>query len=153
MLHKLLATTPDRSLILIRILVGFVFLSEGLQKWLFPAARGAGRFAKIGLPAPELLGYLVGSLETLCGLLVLLGLLTRLAVLPLLGIMLVALLSTKLPILLEKGFWELAHEARTDLCMVLGSLYLLIKGSGGWSLDQTLSPNDSTEALSPSVPV
>lgn len=135
MLHRLLATPADRSILLIRLMVGSVFLSEGLQKWLFPAARGAGRFAEIGLPNPEFLGYFVGSVETLCGLLVLLGLLTRVAVLPLLGIMAVALLSTKLPILLEKGIWELLHEARTDLCMVVGSLFLLFKGSGAGSLD------------------
>lgn len=135
MLQKMLATTPDRAILLIRLMVGGVFLSEGLQKWLFPAARGAGRFAKIGLPNPEFLGYFVGSVETLCGALVLFGLLTRLAVLPLLGIMAVALLSTKLPILLEKGVWELAHEVRTDVCMVLGSLFLLLRGSGAGSLD------------------
>lgn len=117
-------------------MVGGVFLSEGLQKWLFPAVRGAGRFAKIGLPNPELLGHLVGTLEVLCGLLVLLGLLTRLAVLPLLGIMAVALLSTKLPILLADGLWEVLHAARTDSCMVLGSLFLLWRGSGAYALDQ-----------------
>jgi putative oxidoreductase len=68
-----------RAIILIRLMVGGVFLSEGIQKFLFPEVRGAGRFADIGLPAPEALGAFVGGFETVCGALVLLGLLTRLA--------------------------------------------------------------------------
>ena len=135
--HKLRATTPDPAIILIRVMVGGVFLSEGIQKWLYPASRGAGRFAKIGLPAPELLGMFVGTTEILCGLLVLVGLMTRFAVLPLLAIMAVALLSTKLPILLADGVWEVLHAARTDVCMVLGCLFLLYKGAGNRSLDVT----------------
>lgn len=109
---------------LIRWMVGLVFLSEGLQKWLFPALRGAGRFEAIGLPFPELLGYVVGSVEILCGALLITGLLPRLAVLPLLIIMAVAFVTTKLPILLEQGFWPMAHAARTDFCMVMGSLFI-----------------------------
>jgi len=139
MIQKIIKTQPEASTVLIRCMVGAVFLSEGLQKYLEPSVRGAGRFEKIGLPAPELLGQLVGGLEVLCGALLLLGLLTRLAVLPLLGIMAVALLTTKVPILLEKGFWEMAHAARTDFCMVMGSLFLLFKGSGAASLDASLS--------------
>lgn len=138
MLQHFLCTTPDRSILLIRLMVGGVFLSEGLQKWLFPAVRGAGRFTKIGLSNPEFWGCLVGSVEILCGLLVLLGLLTRVAVVPLLVIMATALFSTKLPILLEKGIWELLHAARTDVCMVLGSLFLLWRGSGAPSIDNIL---------------
>jgi putative oxidoreductase len=120
---------------LIRLMVGGVFLSEGIQKFLFPAEVGAGRFAKIGLPSPEFLGPVVGTFEIACGTLVVLGLLTRIAVLPLLVIMLVAILSTKAPILLESGFWKMAHAARTDFAMTLGSVFLLITGGGGWSLD------------------
>jgi putative oxidoreductase len=134
--------------ILIRVMVGAVFLSEGIQKFLYPADVGAGRFARIGLPSPELLGPAVGSVEIVCGTLVLLGLLTRLAVLPLLGIMLMALVATKIPILLGQdlgpfqvrqlsryGFWAMAHESRTDFSMVMGSLFLLIAGAGPLSLD------------------
>jgi putative oxidoreductase len=69
-------------------MVGAVFLSEGIQKFLFPALRGGGRFAKIGLPEPDFLGYFVQSFEVLSGLLVLLGLYTRLASIPLIIILL-----------------------------------------------------------------
>jgi putative oxidoreductase len=116
-------------------MVGSVFLSEGLQKFLFPAVRGAGRFLKIGLPAPEFLGYFVGSFEVICGLLILLGLFTRYAAVPLIVIMLVAIGSTKIPILINNGFWEMAHAARTDWAMLLGSLFLLIIGGGQYALD------------------
>ena len=123
------------SIFFIRLMVGSVFLSEGLQKFLFPAVRGAGRFLKIGLPAPEFLGYFVGSFEVICGLLILLGLFTRYAAVPLIVIMLVAIGSTKIPILIDQGFWEMAHAARTDWAMLLGSLFLLINGSGQYAID------------------
>jgi uncharacterized membrane protein YphA (DoxX/SURF4 family) len=125
--------------ILIRIMVGAVFLSEGIQKFLFPDQLSVGRFIKIGLPLPELLGYFVPSFEIVCGILVLLGLFTRLTVIPLIIIMLVAIASTKIPILLNDGFWKMAHEARTDWAMLLGSIFLLIVGAGKLSLDYYLS--------------
>jgi uncharacterized membrane protein YphA (DoxX/SURF4 family) len=52
--------------------------------------------------------------------------------------MLVAIASTKVPILLSDGFWKMAHEARTDWSMLLGSLFLLIAGAGRCSLDALL---------------
>jgi uncharacterized membrane protein YphA (DoxX/SURF4 family) len=105
---------------------------------LFPEQLGAGRFLKIGLPMPEVLGPFVGSAEVVCGSLVLLGLATRLAVIPLLAIMAVALATTKWPMLGEQGFWHMAHESRTDWSMTLGSLYLLIVGAGRWSFDASI---------------
>ncbi|MRG96599.1 DoxX family protein [Polyangium spumosum] len=146
--RRLFASTAPRAVVLIRLAVGIVFTSEGIQKFLFPQALGAGRFAKIGIPAPEVMGPFVGSVELVCGVLILLGLATRLAALPLVGVMTVALLSTKIPILLGHGFWIFAnpstskhglwsmlHEARTDMSMLLGALFLFIAGAGAWSLD------------------
>jgi uncharacterized membrane protein YphA (DoxX/SURF4 family) len=135
---KLASSNAPKSVLLIRLLVGGVFLSEGIQKFLFPAEVGAGRFSKIGLPDPEFLGPFVGGFEIACGTLVLLGLLTRLAVLPLLTIMTVAFFTTKLPILLKSGFWKMAHEARTDFSMTLGALFLIVVGAGALSLDAWL---------------
>lgn len=151
-LQKLNATSAGPAVILIRVLVGWVFLSEGIQKFLYPAAVGAGRFAKIGIPSPEVVGPFVGTVEIVCGSLILLGLLTRLAAVPLLVTMLVAITSTKVPILLGHGFgpfaapkslpygglWGMLHEARTDVSMVLGLLFLLIVGAGRWSADARL---------------
>jgi uncharacterized membrane protein YphA (DoxX/SURF4 family) len=132
---KIIQTDAASSTILIRLMVGAVFLSEGIQKFLFPDSLGAGRFAKIGLPAPELLGSLVGGFEIGCGALLLLGLLTRLASIPLLVIMLVAIATTKAEVLANEGFWPMMHGSRTDWAMLLGSLFLLLKGGGRWSLD------------------
>jgi uncharacterized membrane protein YphA (DoxX/SURF4 family) len=139
MLKKIIQTDFSKTTILIRLTVGVVFLSEGIQKFLFPAIRGAGRFEKIGLPSPEFLGSFVGAFEILCGILILLGLLTRLASVPLIVIMLVAFASTKSEVYVEKGFWELLHGSRTDWAMLLGSVFLLIKGGGKWSLDRNLT--------------
>ena len=152
--RRLMTTTAPASVILIRIAVGAVFLSEGIQKFLFPNELGAGRFIKIGIPAPEVMGPFVGTVEIVCGSLIIVGLLTRLAAIPLIIDMCVALISTKLPILLghgfwrfslsklsSYGFWSMAHEARTDFAMLLGSILLLIVGAGAWSLDAQLAAN------------
>jgi len=144
-IRRLLATRAHGAAVLVRLIVGAVFLSEGIQKFLFPGQLGVGRFAKIGLPAPELLAPLVGCFEITCGLLVLLGLLTRLAVVPLITVMLVAILTTKLPMFVSSGFWVMAHEARTDWSMLLGSLYLLIVGAGTWSLDAVLARRNAAK--------
>ena len=116
-------------------MVACVFLSEGIQKFLFSESLGVGRFIKIGIPLPEIMAPFVGVVEIVCGGLILLGLFTRLASIPLIINMLVAISTTKIPILLEKGFWAMAHEARTDWSMILGLIFLLIVGSGRWSLD------------------
>jgi putative oxidoreductase len=142
-LNKVLATRAPCAVVLIRLAVGAVFLAEGIQKFLFPAELGAGRFLKIGLPNPEFLGPFVGSFEVACGAAVLAGLLTRLAVIPLVTIMLVALATTKVPILVSKGLWAMAHEARTDWAMLLGSVFLLIVGAGVWSADAVLARKDA----------
>ena len=134
-LAELRSTAAPASTLLIRLMVGLVFVSEGIQKFLFPAEIGAGRFTKIGLPSPETLAPIVGTVEIACGTLILLGALTRLAAIPLIVIMLVAIASTKIPILLESGFWKMAHESRTDFSMLMGSIFLLINGAGTWSLD------------------
>lgn len=139
MWRTLIQTTAPRAVVLIRLLIGAVFLSEGIQKFLFPDQLGVGRFLKIGLPMPEVLGPFVGTFEIVCGSLVLLGLLTRLAVIPLLAIMAVALTTTKWPMLAAQGFWHMAHESRTDWSMTLGALFLLIVGAGAWSIDARLA--------------
>ncbi len=153
MMLKSLQTRESGWTILIRLMVGVaVFFPEGIQKLIFPDILGAGRFEKIGIPFPELMGPFVGIVELVCGALITLGLLTRLAALPLVIIMIVAIISTKVPILLGEdfwifhlpkfaryGFWSMLHEIRADLCMLLGSLYLLIVGAGAWSFDARLS--------------
>lgn len=129
--------------ILIRLTVGGVFLSEGIQKFVYPATLGAGRFAEIGIPAPGVMGPFVGVVETACGALILLGLATRVAAVPLVIDMLVAIGTTKVPILLSRGLWPMAHEARTDWSMLLGVVFLLIVGAGPWSLDARLVKDGS----------
>ena len=138
MFQKIIYTDNSQTTILVRFMVGAVFLSEGIQKFLFSDTLGAGRFAKIGLPLPEFLGNFVGSFEILCGVLVLLGLFTRFASIPLIIIMLVAIATTKADVLATQGFWEMLHGSRTDWAMLLGSIFLLIKGGGLWSLDYKL---------------
>jgi len=119
----------------VRILVGWVFVSEGIQKFLFPAQLGVGRFQKIGIPSPHLMAPFVGTVEIVCGTLLLIGLFTRLAAIPLLAVILVAIATTKIPMLAKTGVWSMLHEARADFSMLLGLLFLLITGAGSLSLD------------------
>lgn len=141
-------TDSEKTTLIIRFLVGVVFAFEGLQKFLYPDLRGAGRFESIGIPFPEFSGYMVGGFEIICGLLVLAGFMTRFAVIPLIVIMVTALFTTKLPILLGSEFWGLSlkelnhygllsmlHESRNDLAMLFCSLFLWFKGGGYASVD------------------
>lgn len=161
--RAVLRTRASCWTILVRLLVGLVvFFPEGLQKLLFPDLLGAGRFSRIGIPWPELLGPFVGTVEIACGALIILGLLTRLAAFPLIIVMLVAIISTKLPIWIghdlwifhvpkmdRYGFWSMAHEARADLTMLLGCIYLLVDGGGACSIDAKLVPADPSTRNSP----
>lgn len=135
---RLLGTAKIPTL-LCRIAVGLIFLSEGIQKYLFPENLGVGRFLKIGFSNPAFWAYLTGTFEIVCGILILLGLLTRLASIPLLIIMIVAFITTKYPELIEKGFWFMVHDYRTDFAMTLLLIYLLIYGGGNYSLDKKIS--------------
>ena len=136
--NLILRTTTDNKIILVRLVVGLIFLTEGLQKYLFPDLLGTGRFIKIGFSDPEFWAYFTGTFEIICGALVLLGLLTRIASIPLFTVMVVAFITTKWPILVEKGFWAMAHEYRTDFAMTLLLIFLFFSGSGNWSLDSGL---------------
>ena len=153
--RNIVATGAPRSVILIRLIVGAVFLSEGIQKFLFPNELEVGRFIKIGIPGPQVIAPFVGVIEIVCGTLIILGLLTRLAAVSLIIDIAVAIISTKIPIFLGHGFWRfslsklptygfwsMAHEARVDYAMLLGALFLLVLGAGSWSIDARLSSRD-----------
>ncbi len=134
-----LGTQGPASLILIRLLVGGVFLTEGLQKLLFPGLMGAAQFQKLGFPIPRVTATAVGVIEIVAGGAVLVGLATRLAAIFLFIIAIGAIVTTKLPILVghpiwvfpvpdveRYGVWGFLHAWRGDVAMLLGSLYLLI---------------------------
>ena len=137
-LRDWMATEAGAAVLLVRLLAGGVFLSEGIQKFLYPLELGTGRFIKIGIPAPDLMAPFVGVVEIVCGVLLIAGLLTRPAAVPLIVDITVAIWTTKIPILMKQGFWAMAHEARTDWCMLLGSVFLMLEGAGTWSIDAKL---------------
>jgi uncharacterized membrane protein YphA (DoxX/SURF4 family) len=118
MFRKIVSTDNASTTMLIRLMVGAIFLSEGIQKFRFEDP-------------------FVGSFEIICGALALVGFLTRLASIPLITIMLVAIATTKAEVLVNEGFWEMMHGSRTDWSMLLGGIFLLIKGGGRWSVDKT----------------
>jgi len=126
-------------MILIRVIVGVVFLTEGILKFMQPGELGVGRFAHIGIPYPQVLAPLVGVVELVAGGAMILGFYAGDAALLLLCVIAVALFTTKLPILLghsvgrfsaphmsRYGLFSFLHEARTDLCMLFGCTAVLL---------------------------
>jgi putative oxidoreductase len=126
--------------VFVRLSVGLIFFTQGILKYTDPHW-GVLRFAKIGFPFPDFTAHFVGTSEIVCGLLVTIGLLTRLASVPLLIINLTAIATTKIPELFrpEQGFWFMVSDARTDFAMLMGILFLLIEGAGRWSCDGKFS--------------
>ncbi len=142
-LTQLTATRASGAVVLIRLYVGLIFVGEGVLKFLRPETLGPGRFIKAGIPAGSFFAYLDGVFEIGCGVLILVGLFTRLATLPMIVDMIGALGITKLPLLWgnaplypkEGGFWDFFHEGRLEVAMLCGSVFLLIVGAGAYSLD------------------
>ena len=135
---QILNTGNDNKIILIRLIVGLIFISEGILKYKLVQWLGPGRFTEIGFNHAYFWAYFTGAFEILCGMLVLFGFLTRLASIPLLTIMIAALITTKLPLLISKGFWTFAHEYTTDFALTILLILLIIYGGGKWSLDSKI---------------
>jgi putative oxidoreductase len=125
-----------RGIIFIRIAVGLIFSTQGILKYTDPHM-GVLRFTRIGFPVPDFTAHFVGAFEIICGLLVLVGLFTRLASVPLLIVILTAIATTKIPELFRpnQGFWFMVSDARTDFAMTMSLLFLINVGAGAWSLD------------------
>lgn len=153
-LDQLTATRASGAVVLIRLYVGLIFAGEGVLKFLRPDTLGPGRFAKSGIPSATFLAYGDGTFEIICGAMILAGILVRLAVLPMIVDMIGALTITKVPLLwhgaplypTEGGFWDFFHEGRLEVAMLCGSIFLLIVGAGGVSLDHRLRQTHSESA-------
>jgi uncharacterized membrane protein YphA (DoxX/SURF4 family) len=136
---------PKASL-LIRLMAGGVFLSEGILKFVY-TNQGVGRFTKLGFPEPQLTASFVGTLEIVGGVLLLLGLATRAIAILFIVEMIVAILSTKISLYLgtsplplpasppKVGVWAVLHETRSDWAQLLTCAFLTFAGPGPWSLD------------------
>ncbi|MET9028972.1 DoxX family protein [Nocardia sp. NPDC004168] len=150
---RILGADGPAAVICIRLAVGLVFLSEGIQKYLYPDKLGPGRFEKIGIPAPTFFANFDGVIEIVCGVLIVIGLLTRFAALPLLVDISLAIVFTKLRELRPggfqgvEGFWGMVHDARTDVAMLLGLIFLIWAGPGRWSLDAWLTRRAQHDVL------
>ena len=130
-------TEGPASIVLIRVAVGLIFSTQGILKYLDPNM-GVVRFAKIGFSHPYFTAHFVGAFEIVCGLLVLVGLGTRLAAVPLLVVISTAIATTKIPELYRpnQGLWYMISDARADFAMFCCLLFLILSGGGEWSLDR-----------------
>jgi uncharacterized membrane protein YphA (DoxX/SURF4 family) len=139
-----------RAILMLRLMAGTVFFWEGIMKFVFPN-QGVGRFTKLGFPAPHFTATADGWFEIVGGLLLLTGLLTRLVAIPFVIEMVVAMLSTKIPLYLgtsplplppvppQIGFWAVLHEIRSEYAQLLTCAFMLVVGPGRWSLDALLA--------------
>jgi len=131
-------TGADPKMIFIRIIVGLIFLSEGILKFRMLEWLGPGRFAEIGFTNGYFWAYFTGTFEIVCGILVVTGFVTRLASVPLIVIMITALITVKIPLISNRGFWTFAHEYTTDFALTLLIILLLRYGGGRWSVDSKI---------------
>ncbi len=138
MTNRILSTEPNKSFLLIRIMVGFFFFFGGVLKLSLPELQEPGFERIFGSSFSESLGFVVAIIETICGFMILAGLYTRIAVIPLLITILITVFAGKLPIISEEGFWLMAHISRIDFALFLGGVFLLINGSGYWSVDMKM---------------
>jgi putative oxidoreductase len=141
--------TAPKSTLLLRLMAGGVFLSEGILKFVY-VNQGVGRFTKLGIPFPQETATFIGGLEIVGGLLLITGLFTRVIAIPFIIEMVVAILTTKIglylgtsplplpPALPKVGFWAVMHESRSDYAQILTAFFLLVAGPGPWSLDAVL---------------
>ena len=141
--------TGANSIIVLRLMAGAVFTWEGILKFVYPN-QGVGRFTKLGFPIPEFTAHFVATAEIIGGLLLILGLLTRLAAIYFIAQMIVAILTTKIALYLgtsplplppappKAGIWAVLHEIRSDYAQLLVSLFLAVEGAGVLSLDKLL---------------
>jgi uncharacterized membrane protein YphA (DoxX/SURF4 family) len=147
-MNKFLVSTWNvGSVIFIRLAVGLIFLTQGILKYIDPHM-GVLRFTKVGFPYPGYTAHFVGTFEIACGLLVLFGLFTSVASIPLLIVILTAIATTKIPELFhsDQGFWFMVSDARTDFAMTMSLLFLISVGAGSWSLDAWLRKETPHEA-------
>jgi uncharacterized membrane protein YphA (DoxX/SURF4 family) len=140
----ILSTGEDRKTILIRLIVGLIFISEGIQKYLVMTMLGPAYFDEIGFGHPMFWAYFTGAFEIICGFMILFGLLTRLASIPLMIIMITAFITTKLPILAEKGLLTFLHEYSIDFALTLLLILLIVYGGGKWSVDLKIFQTKNT---------
>ena len=146
------------AVLAIRMMAGAVFLWEGILKFVYEN-QGIGRFTKLGMPFPEVTASFVGGLEIVGGLLLIVGLGTRLISVAFVIEMLVAMLSTKPRLFLGTsplppppvppvaGIWAVLHEIRSEYAQLMTCAFLLAAGPGSWSLDALLASRQSRKDL------
>lgn len=119
--------------LLSRLTVGYVFAESGWGK-LHHLSRTIDYFTSLGIPSPKIQAPMVAGLEFLCGILLVLGLATRLAAIPLIGIMLVAIKMAK---------WDEVTDISTfvglsEYLYLVILFWLLAEGAGRLSVDSLL---------------
>lgn len=151
--------TGQSAILILRLMAGGVFFWEGILKFVY-VNQGVGRFTKLGFPIPETTADFVAIAEITGGLLLLLGLCTRLVAFYFIVQMIVAVLTTKVALYMgtsplplppsppKEGIWAVLHEIRSDYAQILTCLFLLIEGAGRVSLDFMIAASKKVYSMS-----
>ncbi|HMO18508.1 MAG TPA: DoxX family protein [Oligoflexia bacterium] len=139
LIKLIIKTDTDKATIIIRFIVGYIFVTEGIQKFIYSDSLGVGRFIKIGILYPEIMAPFVGWCEIIFGAFLLVGFFVRVAFIPLIIIMFTAITTTKIDLLLNEGIFYFSHEARNDLLMIFGLIFIFMKGAGANSFDRKIN--------------
>ncbi len=161
-----LSTPPTNgpwSIIFVRLMVGGVFLWEGIGKFHF-ASLGVGRFTLLGFPMPGAMSAGIGLLESVGGACLIVGVLTRPFAILFIGEMIGVLITTKVSLYLGQsplplppvppqfGMWAVLHETRSDYAQLMSSLFLLFAGPGTLALDAYFASRKLASPIGSSVP-
>jgi putative oxidoreductase len=131
--------------LLARLVIGAIFVPTGWGK-LHALPDIVGFFRELGIPYPEIQAPFVSGVELVCGALVLAGLATRLAAVPLIGTMVVAILTAIWP---QLDSWREIF-GKEELHYVALLAYLVVSGPGVLSLDALIARRIETPAAGPS---
>jgi len=135
-LRKTFTTHAPCSTVFIRLMLGGMLVSEGIQK--LPANHlGDNSY-------PDLVSLVPGGCEIICGALLILGMMTRLAVFPMIVGSLLAIVYAKTSSFQELDLWQVVRDAPTELPLLFGGTFLLIVGAGHFSFDALLAGRDHT---------
>lgn len=136
-LRCIFETNKDWSLTFLRLVVGFVFVFHGYGKFAGDAsiAGFAQGLESMGMPLPLLNAYLAVAAEFIGGLMLMLGLGARLASIPIIFTMLVAIAMVHG----KNGFSMAASGFEYNLVLIAGALPILRNGGGLFSLDSLIA--------------
>lgn len=141
-------TWNDWAPLPLRLILGGAFMAHGISKFQGGIENTAGFFGSLGIPAPGLMAWAVALLETVGGLMLIVGAFTAIVSVLLILNMLVAMFTVHW----DAGFFFTNQPPgiEVNLLFIAGLLALVLGGPGAYSVDRTM--RDRRTAAAPTAP-